>query len=265
MTDYPILEFDPDNTALIEPAEQQPHLDISSAAVACFFPEVIESVCEAGARRAQLPSREPLWEIDYGGKPLAVFYPGQGGPLASVVLERVIAAGCRAIVACGGAGALNQDLALGHVVIVDAAVRDEGTSYHYLAPEREVSADPHAVRVLQRVAERSGARLSVGKTWTTDAFFRETRGRIARRRNEGCLVVEQEAATMLAVAQFRCVGFGQYLYAGDDVSGAAWAERGWLAATDVRHGLFRLAAEAALELSSGIANADKDPSSAPLP
>ena len=64
---------------------------------------------------------------------------------------------------------------------------------------------------------------------------------------------------MLAVAQFRCVGFGQYLYAGDDVSGAAWAERGWLAATDVRHGLFRLAAEAALELSSGIANADKDP------
>ena len=104
---------------------------------------------------------------------------------------------------------MNEDLALGHVAIVDAAVRDEGTSYHYLPPDREISADPHAIRVLHQVAERAGARLTIGKTWTTDAFFRETRGRIARRRSEGCLVVEQEAATMLAVAQFRRVRFGR--------------------------------------------------------
>ena len=79
MTDYPILEFDPDTSALIEPTERQPQIDIPPAAVACFFPVVIERVCETGVRRANLPSREPLWEVDYGGKPLAVFYPGQVG------------------------------------------------------------------------------------------------------------------------------------------------------------------------------------------
>lgn len=51
----------------------------------------------------------------------------------------------------------------------------------------------------------------VGKTWTTDGLFRQTRGKIKRRRDEGCLVVEMEAAAMLAVASFRGIRFGQYL------------------------------------------------------
>jgi nucleoside phosphorylase len=88
----------------------------------------------------------------------------------------------------------------------------------------------------------------VGKTWTTDAPYRETRARIKRRRDEGCVAVEMEAAAMMAVAQFRNVPFAQILYAGDDLSGAEWDNRGWQSRSDVRESLFWLAADAVLQL-----------------
>ncbi len=88
----------------------------------------------------------------------------------------------------------------------------------------------------------------VGKTWTTDAFYRETPGKVALRKQEGCLTVEMEAAAFFAVADFRDVTFGQILYGGDDVSGETWDSRRWNERTSVREKLFWLAAEACLEL-----------------
>jgi uridine phosphorylase len=88
----------------------------------------------------------------------------------------------------------------------------------------------------------------LGKTWTTDAIYRETPARIARRRAEGCITVEMEAAAFFAVAQFRGVTFGQILYGGDDVSGDLWDDRDWDRQTSTREKLFWLAAEACLRL-----------------
>jgi uridine phosphorylase len=88
----------------------------------------------------------------------------------------------------------------------------------------------------------------VGKTWTTDAPYRETPARIAARRSEGCIAVEMEAASLLAVAQFRGVVLGQVLYGGDDLSGGEWDDRSWQSRRDVREQLFWLAAEACLGL-----------------
>ncbi len=88
----------------------------------------------------------------------------------------------------------------------------------------------------------------LGKTWTTDGIYRETPGKIARRRTEGCLTVEMEAAAFFAVAHFRQVTFGQLLYCGDDVSGEEWDSRHWDKRASVREKLFWLAAEAVLKL-----------------
>jgi uridine phosphorylase len=247
----PILEFDPDRTALIDPRSEPPIPGAPVAAVACFFPELIDQVAGAGQVLRQLPSMGDLWKIDYEGEPLAVFSPGQGASLAAVTVERVLAAGIEVIVACGGAGAVVADLALGHVVVVDAAVRDEGTSYHYLPPSRELTTPSEVVDVLRDVVRVSGLAYTVGKTWTTDGFFRETRGRIRKRRDEGCVVVEAEAAALLAVGQFRDVPIGQFLFAGDDVSGAAVDDRGWRTAHDIHMALFDLAARSALRLARG--------------
>ncbi|MCJ7703601.1 MAG: hypothetical protein MUO62_18625 [Anaerolineales bacterium] len=95
------------------------------------------------------------------------------------------------------------------------AVRDEGTSYHYLPPGREVQAHPQAVAAIETTLQSHQIPYITGKTWTTDAPYRETHQNVQRRREEGCLVVEMEAAAFFAVAQFRGVILGQILYGGD--------------------------------------------------
>jgi uridine phosphorylase len=163
-------------------------------------------------------------------------------------LEEVIALGCRNFIACGGAGVLNRELAMGHLVVPTAAVRDEGTSYHYLAPSREVSASPSAVDAIEQTLQRRNIDYILGKTWTTDAIYRETRARMALRRGEGCITVEMEAAALFAVAQFRDVRLGQILYCGDNLDGEEWDGREWTKNWGVREILAELAAEACLAL-----------------
>jgi uridine phosphorylase len=143
---------------------------------------------------------------------------------------------------------LVPDVALGHVIVPTSAVRDEGTSYHYLPAGRAVQPSSIAVDAIVATAERHGVPHVTGATWTTDAIYRETRGKVDARVAEGCLTVEMEAAAFFAVAAFRGVTMGQVLYAGDDLSGEAWDQRGWDAHTTGRETLFRIAAEAALSL-----------------
>jgi purine-nucleoside phosphorylase len=247
----PLLEFDPDENALFEPRSTQPEVDAPSAVVGCFNPAAIESALGETRREIMgLPSREPLWELSHRDRRVGLFYPGQGPSLAACVLERVIAAGCRSVVFCGGAGALVPELAMGHVVIVDSALRDEGTSFHYLAPARTVGAEPSVVESITATCIAQGVRFTKGRTWTTDAIFRETAGKIARRRDEGCITVENEASALLAVGAFRGVRVGVMLYAGDDVSGDAWDGRDWSRAWDVQARLLALALDAAIALDT---------------
>ncbi|MGO8874845.1 MAG: nucleoside phosphorylase [Acidimicrobiales bacterium] len=260
MSDIPLSEFDPDRRAMIEPSshfglgrsEQPP---MPAVGVACFFGDVVERVAaERQARHVTYLSAEhgkhDVWELEHAGRPLAFFQPGLGAPLSVAFLEEAIEGGCRTIVACGGCGALAADLALGHVVVVSSALRDEGTSFHYLAPSRTVEADPAVVARLEAFLEDRGVPHATGMTWTTDAFYRETRAKVARRRQEGCITVEMEASALIAVARFRAIRFGQLLYAGDSLAGEDWDHRGWVKAHDVREQLFWLAADAAVELAS---------------
>ena len=113
------------------------------------------------------------------------------------------------------------------MLVVSAAVRDEGTSFHYVPASRLLEFDDGEVRRLVDGCVEAGLPAAAGVTWTTDADFRETRGRTARRREEGCVAVEMEAASLAAVARFRAVRYGHVLYSGDDLTGDVWAERAW--------------------------------------
>ena len=224
--DAPILEFDPSPTAVIEPSEVIEPADVPLHAVLCFFQDVIAKVvAEHDAKLIDhLISeigRNPLYELTMAGRRLALIHPGVGAPLAAGTLEELIARGCRAFVACGGAGVLVPDVTLGHAIVPTAAVRDEGTSYHYLPPAHEAVPTAQAVAALVETLDAHHVPYVTGKTWTTDAIYRETRGKVERRVAEGCLTVEMEAAAFFAVAAFRGVEFGQLLYAGDDLSGDA--------------------------------------------
>jgi len=153
--DLPLLEGDFDSEGVIEPAVVVPKdVDMPERAVLCFFGDVVAETVAArsDARQVTMLSSEaasnPVWEINLSGRRLAVFQPGVGAPWAAAFLEEVVAMGCRRLMACGGAGALIPELVMGHAVVVDSVVRDEGTSHHYLPPSRVIDADPDAVATL---------------------------------------------------------------------------------------------------------------------
>jgi len=249
----PILEYDSTPTSMIEPSLFAPQIDVPEHCVICFFKEVIEKVRQEHNARVITENRwedgaHPLYEISHAGCRLAFYHPGVGSALSAALLEEVIAFGCRKFIACGGCGVLEKDMPVGELVVITAAIRDEGVSYHYLPPAREVAVNPGAVATIEKTLSQNGIPYRTAKTWTTDAPYRETRARIARRRDEGCLVVEMEAAAMLAVAEFRGVTLGQLLYAGDDLSGSEWDKRGWQDRSEIRERLFWLAADGCLGL-----------------
>lgn len=249
----PIIEFDPSRPAMIEPSQVIQRRAVPEHCVLCFFGEVLEEVVQEKSARLLVENAwedgpHPLYEIEHAGRRLALCHPGVGAAMAGGVLEEVIAFGCRKFIACGGCGVLDKDIAVGNLILVNRAVRDEGLSYHYLEPAREVVAHPDGVAALRAALERNGLPYRLGKTWTTDAPYRETPAKVARRRGEGCLTVEMEASALMAVAQFRQVVFGQVLYGGDDLSGEQWDKRGWQSRREVRQNLFWLAAEACLGL-----------------
>ena len=256
----PLLEFDPDPVAMIEPSQHfgrdpDERPDVPALGVACFFGDATARI--ATERKARLVThlmaengRTAVYATEHGGQDIAFYQAGLGAPLSAGFLEEMIDYGCRTIVACGGCGALDPALDVGEVIVVNEALRDEGTSYHYLPPGRTVVADPRVVAVLERVLAEAGVPYVTGKTWSTDAYFRETRARVARRRAEGCLTVEMEASALLAVARFRGARFGQLLYAGDSLAGQTWDHRNWVSRHDVREQLFFLAADAVVALGT---------------
>lgn len=249
----PILEFDGAQEAIIEPAKLIQPMDVPEHCVVCFFADVIEWLIESQNARIIAVSKSeigqhPLYEIDVEGRRLAFFHPGIGAPLAAALLEEMIARGCRKFIACGGCGVLDQKIAVGHLLLPVSAIRDEGTSYHYLSPSREVAGNPVALRAIETVLNRHQIDYLRTKTWTTDAIYRETPEKAAAYLAEGCLAVEMETAAFFAVAQFRKVDFGQILYGGDAVIPGSWDGRAWVTRSEIRRNLFWLAAEAAFEL-----------------
>jgi uridine phosphorylase len=251
--DYPILEFDATLKALIEPAHLIKPADVPEHCVVCFFQEVVAKLHQDGTANLIFEDHwedgaHSFYELEVDGRRLACFHPGVGAPVAASMLEAAIALGCKTFIACGGAGVLDRNVAVGHIVVPVAAIRDEGTSYHYLPPSREVKASPAGVAAIEKTLQKYNCDYIVSKTWTTDAPYRETPAKVQLRRSEGCLTVDMEAAAFFAVAQFRGVTFAQMLYGGDDVSGEAWDHRDWNRQVSVRERLFWLAAEACLAL-----------------
>jgi uridine phosphorylase len=250
---YPILEYDDDRERILDPMKILKPAAVAEGCVVCFFQEVIDSLVKTG--QAELVTNSvseiglhPFYNVNLYGQLFTVVHPGVGAPLGAALLEEAIAFGCRKFIACGGAGVLDRELTVGHIIVPIAAIRDEGTSYHYMPPMREVHPSGEAVRAIERVLERRRIPYVVGRTWTCDAIYRETPGKVKKRREEGCLTVEMEAAAFFAVARYRGVHFAQMLYGGDDVSGSDWDSRGWAKEFSIREKLFWLAAEAVLEL-----------------
>lgn len=166
--------------------------------------DLVSSLRAAGRTR-----RSPGWacyhtqldEVDHGGEAFGIVGCAVGAPFAVLVAEQLFASGCRLLISVTSAGQL---VALGdtpYFVLIDRALRDEGTSYHYLPPAPFADADPSLADAVMAALARGPLQVHRGATWTTDAPFRETEPAIAAARAHGAVAVEMEAAALYAFAR----------------------------------------------------------------
>ena len=124
-----------------------------------------------------------------------------GAPFAVLIAEELFASGCRLLISVTSAGQITPAGSPPYFVIIDRALRDEGTSYHYAAPAEYAAADPQLVAMAREAVRGSGHDVVVGASWTTDAPFRETAEAIQSARAKGVLAVEMEAAALYTFAR----------------------------------------------------------------
>lgn len=167
----------------------------------------------------------PVYKIRYKDTDIAFFQSRVGAPACVVGFEEVVAMGAERFVLFGSCGVLDDEKAKGKIIVPVSAVRDEGTSYHYAAPSPEIEADESCVNVLENVLQDLGCPYVKGKTWTTDGIYRETLPMIRERKEQECLAVEMECASMLAVSQYRKIPFIQFLYGADNLGDDTWEIR----------------------------------------
>lgn len=225
-------DFDPNRTAVINPAEIIPKLEtMPENFIGVFSHRIVDEYVRRlhGVEIAHIAScmgDMPIWRCTWpDGTVFAMVCMLVGGPSAASVLEETHAMGAQKFVVFGSCGALDHDVTAGHILVPYAAVRDEGTSYHYLPPAEEIALEPRCVEAVEKALDSLHAPFARTKTWTTDAFYRETRGKVEKRLSQGCAVVEMECASMAAVAQFRGMPFAQFLWAADSLSGETWDKR----------------------------------------
>jgi uridine phosphorylase len=144
-----------------------------------------------------------LWVTEVDAIPLGVVGNAVGAPFAVLVAEELFASGCGVLVSVTSAGQLDPDGTPPGTILVDRALRGEGTSYAYLPPARYVHGDPALLAAVGTALDRAGSEAIRGGTWTTDAPFRETHSAIAAARADGLQAVEMEVAGLYAFAQAR--------------------------------------------------------------
>ena len=218
---YPILEYDTESKAIIMPGHSTGFHFPERAVMLFMDTEVdhyaLENDCEIIGQFNTVTKVFNVYKTIHNGVELAVCQAPLGSAAATQSMEQLVAGGVKKIIAAGCCGALFTDNE-GDFYIPVSALRQEGTSYHYLPPSREVTLNDKAINAIAAVLERRGFHYRKCKTWTTDGFFRETKEMAEYRKAEGCSVVEMECASLAACAEFRNIIFGQLLFTADSLA-----------------------------------------------
>ena len=195
--------------ALLREARRQKRLPAGDVPPLCILDpdgDVVRRLAETGRSRrldAWACYHTRLDTFALGGGPAGIVGHAVGAPFAVLVAEQLFASGCRILVSCTSAG---QIVAAGpppYFTVIDRALRDEGTSYHYAPPGDFAAADPALVAKASAAFAAAGHHVHVGASWTTDAPFRETPQAIAAAKARGILAVEMEAAALYSFAAAR--------------------------------------------------------------
>ena len=141
-----------------------------------------------------------LWETDCDDVRIGVVGNAVGAPFAVLVAEELFASGCELLISITSAGKVAPDLPLPCLILIDRALRGEGTSNAYVPPLPAINANPDLIAAISNTLASAKIPTLIGTTWTTDAPFRETTTALASAATAGALAVEMEASALYAFA-----------------------------------------------------------------
>lgn len=250
-------EFDPNPRAVINPADiHRPVSGCPRVAVSCFerhtFGRMVERLgAEPFAMTSMANMDIPVYRAEYQGRELALYMSCVGAAGCVGMLEDLFALGVEKLVLFGSCGVLDSALANCGIIVPTAALRDEGTSYHYAPAGDEIEVNPRYRDKFAAVLDRHGCAWAEGKAWTTDAFYRETAEKVSRRRAAGCVCVDMECSAVAALAQFRGKEVFQFFHGADSLDGERWDRRGLGSEFDLteKDKIAQLALELAAEIA----------------
>lgn len=244
--DFPILEFDTNPIAKINPEQLMNEKWPEDKLIITFFPEALDTLKTDKALSVayHIAGENPFDIYRFVEQPDTLITLGQVGcPACAGNLDALQAAGLKKVLFCGGGGVLDKNIQVGQLLLVDGAIRDEGFSYHYVEPSRVIYTDKNVTNKLAANLEAKKVSYLRGLVWTTDAILRETTDRIELRKAEGAKIVEMEQAGCIAVARCRGFDYGALIYGGDDVASEEWNSRGWNTRQGIRYNLIMLCKE----------------------
>ncbi len=147
---------------------------------------------------------------------------GVGAPVAAIKMEELISWGVQQFISIGTAGSLQAKAKIGDIVVCEKAIRDEGTSHHYLPRTKYIHAPRRMTNKLQHQLKKAEIPFLIGSTWTTDSFYRQTAEEVIHYQKEGVITVEMEAAALFAVAHFYQVDLGAMFTISDSHADLVW-------------------------------------------
>jgi uridine phosphorylase len=212
----PILELK-DHTApsvflaenMLREARRQKNLAELSVPEICILDpdgDLLRHLREAG-RTALCPGwacyHTKMYVFEEAGMRFGIIGSAVGGAFSVLLAEQAFASGCELLISLSSAGQIIASGRAPYFILIERALRDEGTSYHYLASSRYAEADPALTQPVMSALVAAGQHVHLGATWTTDAPFRETEAAITAARGAGILAVEMEAAALYAFAKAR--------------------------------------------------------------
>lgn len=249
-------EFDEEKEAVFNPWNVVKKIEnCPKTLVTCFAHNLVEYALEQFEYEKigacfSANGQTPIYCLKVQGERIGLTMSMVGAAGVTGQYEELFAMGFEQIVVFGTCGVLAKEIEDCSIIIPETAVREEGTSFHYAAPSDEIAVNIKTKKQMQDFFEERGIHYIIGKCWTTDAIYRETRAKVERRKAEGCICVDMECSAIAALAAFRQKQVAQFFYAADNLDAEEWDARslGNASKLDIKGKIVELAIELAIKL-----------------
>ncbi len=171
----------------------------------------------------RIHKHNPIYSFKYRNTDFAFVFPGFGASVSTIILEECITLGSEKILFFGTAGSLLTAPPCHNLFVINAAISDEGTSRHYFFKSHHCfKTDTQFTNQIESVVKNNSLDYVTGKTWTTDALYRETAARLKKRKKQGCICVDMEASALIAVSNYHNKAIGGFFIPHDQISARGW-------------------------------------------